>query len=267
MPEGLHYSEINARAWDTWAEGGCIWSHPLSHEEFVRAKNGESNLYLTPKKPIPEKWLSAIKDCAVLGLASGGGQQCPILTALGGNVTVFDYSKRQLGREATVAKREGYHIELVHGDISKVFPFGDATFDIIVNPVSTSYVADLDHIWTECFRVLKSGGRLMSGFANPDIYAFEITNRKLELKHKLPFKSTDLDCYNHIETDGVQFSHSLVGQIGGQLKAGFSLIDIIEDSHPDRNLDTGYNTHIGQIAGYLTAFIPTYFATLSMKPR
>jgi ubiquinone/menaquinone biosynthesis C-methylase UbiE len=55
----------------------------------------------------------------LLGLASGGGQQMPIFTALGANCTVLDYSERQLDREREVAKREGYDINIVKADMTK----------------------------------------------------------------------------------------------------------------------------------------------------
>jgi hypothetical protein len=54
------------------------------------------------------------------------------------------------------------------------------------------------------------------------------------------------------ETDnGIQFSHTLEEQIGGQLKAGFILKDLFED----------YNN-----SGKLKEYAPTYIATLAMKP-
>ena len=54
-----------------------------------------------------------------------------------------------------VSTREGYSIDLVKGDMSKTFPFEDETFDMIFNPVSNCYIQDVEHVWQECFRVLK----------------------------------------------------------------------------------------------------------------
>lgn len=53
------------------------------------------------------------------------------------------------------------------------------------------------------------------------------------------------------EDCGVQFSHTMEEQIGGQLKAGFSLVDIYEDTNG---------------AGYLHELnIPSFIATKSIK--
>ena len=46
-----------------------------------------------------------MRGAKILGLASGGGQQMPIFTALGAECTVLDYSKEQLKKEEIVAAR------------------------------------------------------------------------------------------------------------------------------------------------------------------
>ena len=56
-----------------------------------------------------------------------------------------------------------------------------------------------------------------------------------------------------METDsGVQFSHSLTEQIGGQLKAGFILTDLYEDTNGSGPLHE--------------LSIPTFLATRAVKP-
>ncbi len=65
------------------------------------------------------------------GLASGGGQQMPIFSALGAKCTVLDYSERQLLSEEEVAKRENYKIKTIKADMTKPLPFEDESFDLI----------------------------------------------------------------------------------------------------------------------------------------
>ena len=79
----------------------------------------------------------------MLCLASGGGQQGPILAAAGANVTVFDNSPRQLAQDRLVADREGLAIETVLGDMADLSAFPDARFDLIVHPVSNVFVPDV----------------------------------------------------------------------------------------------------------------------------
>ena len=90
------YQEINAETINRWIEEGWEWGQPISHETYLNAKNGDWNVLLTPVNPVPHEWLGNLKDKKILGLASGGGQQMPVFTALGANCTVLDYSDKQL---------------------------------------------------------------------------------------------------------------------------------------------------------------------------
>ncbi|GAB7568675.1 MULTISPECIES: hypothetical protein [unclassified Gemella] len=80
------YQDINKETIDRWVEEGWEWGKPISHDEYINAKNGEWKVLLTPTKAVPHDWLGDLKEKKILGLASGGGQQMPIFTALGQNV-------------------------------------------------------------------------------------------------------------------------------------------------------------------------------------
>ena len=135
-----NYQDINASTIDKWIEEGWEWGRPISHEEYVSACNGKWSVVLTPTKPVPKEWFGELKDKRVLGLASGGGQQMPIFTALGARCTVLDYSSAQINSELLVARREGYEIKTVQADMTKPLPFPDESFDLIFHPVSNCYV-------------------------------------------------------------------------------------------------------------------------------
>ena len=97
----------------------------------------------------------------------------PVFSKLGATCTVFDYSDGQLEAERTVSEREGYSIEIIKGDMTKKLPFEAESFDMIFHPVSNCYVKDVYHIWNECCRVLKKGGRLLACFDNGIGFLFE----------------------------------------------------------------------------------------------
>ena len=86
-------------------------------------------------------------------------------------------------------------------------------------------------------RILKPGGLLMVGYMNPWIYMYEgddvwdYPEKELLLKYSLPFNSRKLQKEGKITINpeyGYEFSHTLEKQIGGQLKAGFAMIDFYE---------------------------------------
>jgi SAM-dependent methyltransferase len=251
--DDIDYTDINAKTMDRWIEDGWEWGIPISHEDFIKAKNGEWNVLLTPLKYVPKNWFPDLNDKKLLGLACGGGQQMPIFTALGADCSVLDYSDKQLASEKYVADRENYKINIVKADMTKKLPFNDEIFDIIFHPVSNCYIENVYHVWNECYRILKKGGVLLSGMDNGINFLFDDDEISLEIKNRLPFnplKNKEQLKILEENDNGIQFSHTLEEQIGGQLKSGFILKDLYED----------YNNY-----GLLKEYIPTYIATRSIK--
>ena len=233
----MNYQDINAKTIDQWVKDGWKWGVPITHEEYVLALNGQWNVFLTPTKPVPHHWFEGLKDKKVLGLASGGGQQMPILTALGAKCTLLDYSSMQCESDRQFALEEGYDIEIIQGDMTKRLPFEDETFDLIFHPVSNCYVEDVYSIFRECYRVLKKGGILLCGLDTG--INFIVDEKEERIVNGLPFNPLkDEKSYEELmnANDGVQFSHTLEEQIGGQLKAGFVLTDLYEDTNGEGRL-------------------------------
>lgn len=250
--------KYNSEAWDREVTSENKWTVPLTHEEYLAAKKGEYTLLLTPTKNVPKKWLGKIKGKKVLCLGGGGGQQSAVLAALGADVTVFDASAAQLAQDKKIAKRENINIDLEQGDMRDLSELDDGQFDMIFHPVSNCFVEEIDQVWKECFRVLKRGGILLSGFANPLRYLFDCTAEKEEglvVRHKLPY--SDLKQLTEQELKALtekgqplEFGHSLEAQIGGQLDAGFVLAGLYEDISDGDLLDE---------------YTPTYIATRAFK--
>jgi len=249
---GNDYTNINAKTIDAWVESGWEWGRPVDHDTFVRAKQGIWDVVLTPTKPVPKGWFCDFKDAEILGLASGGGQQIPIFSALGARCSVLDYSERQIESERMVAERECYSVALFRNDMTKRLPFDDNRFDLIFHPVSNCYIEDVFHVWKECHRVLKPNGILLAGLDNGLNFVFN--DECTEIIESLPFNPLkDERLYKKcVDEDwGIQFSHGIEVQVGDQIRAGLTLTDIYEDTNGEGNL----NKHN----------IPTFFATRSVK--
>lgn len=246
------YTELNSKTIDRWIDEGWEWGIPVSHETYKKALEGDWSVLLTPNKPVPREWFGELRGKKLLGLASGGGQQIPLFTAAGAECTVLDYSEKQLESERLVAEREGYDVKINRADMTKPLPFDDGEFDIIFHPVSNCYVRDVLPIWRECFRVLKKGGCLLAGLDNGINFLFDDDETKMV--NALPYDPlSNLAQYETaMKNDyGIQFSHTIEEQIGGQLKAGFTLADVYGDTNGE---------------GYLRELnVPSFWATLAIK--
>lgn len=255
--EGLDPVAHNRLAWDRLVDSDIEWSRPVGTRIIERAREGDWSVVLIGHEPTPRDWFPAeLVGVRVLCLASGGGQQGPILAAAGATVTVFDNSPKQLARDDEVATREGLEIHTVLGDMRDLSAFDDDVFDIIVNPVSNVFCPDLAPVWAEAFRVLRPGGLLLTGFMNPDVYLFDevsLDQQELVVRHPLPFSSLDLSESDRMRAYGdgpIEYSHSLTEQIGGQLSAGFMLTDLTEARHD---------------ADITAQYFPAYIATRAIK--
>ena len=250
----MSYQDENAKTIDRWVEEGWEWGVPISHEVYAAAKAGDWSVLLTPTKPVPKHWFGDLRGKRVLGLASGGGQQMPIFAALGAECWLLDYSGRQVESDRMVAGREGYVLHSLQADMSKPLPYGDNFFDLIFHPVSNCYIREVLPVWRECFRVLKPGGRLLAGLDNGTNFLFDDDETDGRVLFSLPFDPIGdpelLKQYN-AEEDGYQFSHGVEEQIGGQLQAGFRLLEVYDDTN-----GSGFLHEHG---------VPCFWATLAEK--
>ena len=244
---------LNRNAWTKEVETGNIWTKPVTPEQVAAARNGDWSMLLTPTRPVPADWFPPLKGKAVLGLASAGGQQGPIFAAAEAIVTVFDNCPAQLARDKMVADRDQLAITLEQGDMRDLSRFADESFDLVFHPVSNCFVDSVIPVWRESYRVLKKGGVLLSGIANPLIYIFDMEQwdryDKLSVKYRIPYSDfTDLPA-EEVERkiknrDTFEFGHSLDDQIGGQIAAGFVITGFYEDSAGGDLLDPYINTFI-----------------------
>jgi len=254
--------EHNRMAWDRQARQQCAWSQAVGAEEVVAARNGNWHVRLTPNR-LPAGWLDHVQGLRILCLASGGGQQAPILAAAGALVTVFDASDVQLEQDRLVAQRDGLDLHTIQGDMRDLSLFDDASFDLVFHPISNLYVPDIGPVWRECFRVLRSGGTLLSSFYNPVVFVGDRSSRYAEqglIYPRFPLPYSDLDHLDAEALDDKQrrgeplvFGHSLQAQIGGQVEAGFALTGFYEDWQPNPRF-------------VIDRYVPTFLATRAHKP-
>lgn len=249
----------NRQAWDREVEKGNPWTVPVGPEVIAAARHGDWQVVLTPTRPVPRAWFPDLPGLEVLCLASGGGQQAPILAAAGARVTVLDNSPAQLARDRLVAEREGLEIRTLPGDMADLSAFPDGSFGLVFHPCSNCFAAEIRPVWKEAFRILRPEGVLLSGFTNPALYIFDDAlgeKGDLVVRHALPYSDltslTDEERRRYTDKDEpLVYGHTLEDQIGGQLDAGFLLAGFFEDKDP---------THP------LARFLPTFIATRAIKP-
>ena len=247
----------NREMWNKQVEYGNPWTISVSPEVIAAARRGEWSVLLTETKAVPRNWFpAALNGVEILCLACGGGQQGPIFAAAGARVTVFDNSPNQLAQDRLVAERDGLELRTVEGDMRDLSMFANESFDLVFHPVSNVFIDEVRPVWREAYRVLRQGGELLAGFMNPATFLFDYAlaeQGNFEARYPLPFDATKISEEDRKRLFGddspLEFSHSLADQIGGQLQAGFVLVDLYEDIQ---------NSAIGKL-------LPAYIATRAAR--
>lgn len=251
----------NREAWNRLSDAGILWGVPVDAETIAKARNGIWQVHLAGQQPVPHTWFGNsgdIKEKDILCLASGGGQQAPILAAAGANVVSLELSDSMLAKDRSVADKNNLILRCEQGSMTDLSRFPDSSFDIIFLPVALTYIPDVHVVWRESARVLRAGGRLLAGMINPLVNLFEENEGEdgvgLQVINTLPF--AEVEALPKIEKDaaiarGMSFvwSHTLEDLIGGQLSAGFRILEFTEARRSDPR------------APSINRFTSTYFMT------
>jgi ubiquinone/menaquinone biosynthesis C-methylase UbiE len=251
--------DYNREAWGREVERGNEWTVPVGQDVIEAARGGRWGILLTETKSVPRDWFPDLEGADVLCLASGGGQQAPVLAAAGANVTVLDNSPKQLAQYRLVAEREGLELRTAEGDMADLSVFPDGSFDLVFHSVSNLFVPEVRPVWAEAFRVLRREGSLLAGFLSPAVYIFDLelvdSSGEVRVRYALPYADATSKSEEEVERqiergEPLEFSHTLEDQIGGQIDAGFVIAGFYEDRHCDDPIAT---------------HMPTYIATRAIK--
>ncbi len=100
------------------------------------------------------------KNLSILDVGTGTGFLALLLADMGHDVTGIDISRRMLEKSRQNADTMNLAVDFMHGDAEKL-PFGDETFDIVVNRNLLWTMPDPMAAVDEWSRVVKPGGKLI----------------------------------------------------------------------------------------------------------
>jgi SAM-dependent methyltransferase len=236
----LPYLKQNAAAWNRMADGGSQFAKVATDEECRQ-----------PLQTLDSRgWLPAsVAGLNVLCLAAAGGWQSILYAAAGAIVTVVDLSASMLKRDEREAARRGFSLRLIEAGMDDLSLLEPASFDVVHQPVSTCYVADVAGVYKEIARVLKPGGLYISQHKQPT--SLQIERRTpderyvigVEYYYEGPLPSVDDTAYR--ERGTVEFLHRWDRLVGELCRAGFVIEDLREPYRGDRTAQPGDYRHRG----------------------
>jgi ubiquinone/menaquinone biosynthesis C-methylase UbiE len=253
---GTNESErINAKAWDRMAS----LQHPLA----TRAKDDELAKPLSIVDEIG--WLGGnIRGWHVLCLAAGGGRHSALYAAAGARITVVDISPGMLEIDRQMALEKKFEVRLFQASMSSMPMLQDGEFDLVIHPVSTCYLNDIQSVFREVARVLKPGGLYISQHKQPVNLQASLEPRAGHYVIEYPPSSSKpvaaTTVPSRLREPGTQeFAHSLESIIGGICRSGMVIEDLVEPRHGRADQPIGSFAH-------RCHFIPPYIRIKSRRP-
>jgi SAM-dependent methyltransferase len=237
----------NQQAWDERARERAVFTRPATEEELA-----------APLKHLdPRGWYGpSVENRRVLCLGAGGGRHGPLLASAGAEVTVVDISAEMLAIDREMAARHALHFRTVQASIDDLSLLQAASFDLVVQPVSTCYVPDVVRVYREVARVLTTGGTYVSQHKNPTslqcnaepVPGGYLLQTPYYAKGPLPPAPP-----SRLREQGtLEYLHRLEDLIGGLCRSGLSLEELVEVRRGDAKAEPGTFEHrCHYIAPYL----------------
>lgn len=253
----------NQQKWDQLVQLEVPCSRPYENINKTTAK----------AKLDPGNMFGDVKDKNILCLASGGGQQSIGLALLGANVTVIDFSAEQLKKDELEAKKHSISIRIIQSDMRDLSQLKTGEFDIVYHPYSINYISEVQKVFDEVSRVLKSGGIYYLMFHNPFVHGSWKDScwgskwKKKELwqgkgypisqpyKDGIPIKVAD-QTWNFKDTKGKvvktsapqEYKHTLSTILNSLIKRKFSILKFEEIKITEENTEPGTWDHYVSVA-------------------
>jgi SAM-dependent methyltransferase len=239
--------EHNRQAWDARVRKAARFTRPAPDEEFLNPLAAVDGV----------GWLGpSIAERRVLCLAAGGGRQAALYAAAKAQVTVVDVSAEMLALDRQVAAERGLQLRTVEASMDDLSALGNAAFDIVIHPVSTCYVPDVQLVFREVARVTAPGGLYVSqhkqpaslqASVKPSAHGYELVERYYR-RGPLP----QVEGSPHREAGTLEFLHRWEELLGGMCRAGFVIEDLLEPVHADEKAPFGSFEHrSGYVAPYV----------------
>lgn len=236
----MTHETVNQRTWDNMARNGSLFAKVATDEECAR-----------PLQTLDSRgWLPTdVTGMKVLCLAAGGGWQGVLYAVAGADVTVVDLSAEMLLRDQQQAAARNLSLRTLQCSMTHLAPLESSSFDIVHQPVSTCYVADVESVFREVARVLRPGGIYVSQHKQPTSLQLHAFHRSGHYELAIPYYHAGplppVADASYREPGTVEFLHRWEQLVGGMCRAGLMIEDLVEPRRGDPTAVPGQYQHRG----------------------
>jgi SAM-dependent methyltransferase len=146
-----------------------------------------------------------------------------------------------------VATERKLHVRTVEASMDDLSMFDPGEFDVVVHPVSTCYLPDVEAIYRQVARVTRTQGIYISQHKQPVSMQADAAPSARGYELVEPYYRTGplpaVVGSLHREEGALEFLHRWEQLIGGLCRAGFVVEDLIEPAHGDPLAERGAFEH------------------------
>lgn len=149
----------------------------------------------------------------VLDAGCGTGRNFARLLEQGADVTGVDFSAGML----KIARAKHPSVALVEADLQTDWPFAACSFDLVVCALVGEHLGELEHVFAQMRRVLRTGGRMIFSVYHPAMAAAGKEARFIQ---------------GSVEFRLGAFKHELDDYLEAVQRAGFNVGEVVELAGP-----------------------------------
>lgn len=237
-PQSKQVKAHNEATWDQMARKQLRFTQPARREELMNPlKTLDTSGWLNP----------GVQGKRLLCLAAGGGRHGPLYAAAGADVTVVDISAEQLQQDRQMATSHQLSLRTVQTSMDELQMFDEGEFDVVVHPVSTCYLPNLQGVYRQVARVTRPQGLYISQHKQPTSLQADVKPSAGGFRIGEPYyRSGPLapsEPSLHREAGAMEFLHRWEELLGLMCRAGFVIEDLIEPQHADPAATHGSFSH------------------------
>src|SRR3954451_22658218 len=211
----------NAAAWDR---------HSSAYQEGARLPTDVAHYGPDIGTEADFRLLGDLKGKRVLELGCGGAQ-CSIAFAKQGATAIgIDYSSEQLAFARRLCDREAVKVELRQGDLADLAFLRGESVDLVFSAYAFGYVEDLNRVFRQVHRVLKSHAPLVFSLPHPAYDMIDDDADPALLVRRSYFDHSPID----YEFNGITFTdyhHTFSDLYMGLYRAGYR-VDLMLEPEP-----------------------------------
>ena len=233
------FLRANQKAWDSLVRKRNRFTRPARDQQFA-----------DPLQAIdPDRWLEGpVEGKRVLCLAAGGGKHSALLAAAGAAVTVVDLSAEMLRLDREVAAERRLNVRTIQTSMDDLSMLQEAEFDLVLHPVSTCYVPEIEPVYRQVARVLRPGGLYISQHKQPTSLQGDILPVEGHYRITQPYYRKgalpEVAYPGLVREPGTrEFLHRWEELLGSLCRCGFVIEDVVEPKHGRADAEPGTFAH------------------------